>query len=49
QGSSMRRLLGNIYHVDPSAFMCGPPPMVQFACRPNLEKLGYDTRKCFEF
>ena len=21
--------------------MCGPPPMVKFACLPNLEKLGY--------
>ena len=22
--------------------MCGPPPMIKFACRPALEKLGYD-------
>uniref|UniRef100_A0A4W3JDY0 NADH-cytochrome b5 reductase n=1 Tax=Callorhinchus milii TaxID=7868 RepID=A0A4W3JDY0_CALMI len=21
--------------------MCGPPPMIQFACSPNLDKLGY--------
>ena len=21
--------------------MCGPPPMIKFACLPNLEKLGY--------
>ncbi|KAI1232808.1 NADH-cytochrome b5 reductase 2, partial [Lamprotornis superbus] len=21
--------------------MCGPPPMIQFACEPNLDKLGY--------
>ncbi|KAI5084299.1 hypothetical protein GOP47_0000468 [Adiantum capillus-veneris] len=35
--------------VDTSAFMCGPPPMIQFACRPNLEKLGYDKSRCFEF
>ncbi|GCB65319.1 NADH-cytochrome b5 reductase 3-like [Scyliorhinus torazame] len=21
--------------------MCGPPPMIQFACNPNLDKLGY--------
>jgi cytochrome-b5 reductase len=21
--------------------MCGPPPMIKFACMPNLEKLGY--------
>ena len=24
--------------------MCGPPPMIKFACRPNLEKLGYDSK-----
>ena len=21
--------------------MCGPPPMLKYACLPNLEKLGY--------
>jgi len=21
--------------------MCGPPPMVKFACKQNLDKLGY--------
>ena len=21
--------------------MCGPPPMIKFACLPNLEKLGF--------
>lgn len=21
--------------------MCGPPPMIKYACLPNLEKLGY--------
>ena len=21
--------------------MCGPPPMVKFACQQNLDKLGY--------
>jgi len=27
--------------VAPSVFLiCGPPPMVKFACVPNLEKLG---------
>lgn len=26
---------------DTIAAMCGPPPMVKFACIPNLEKLGY--------
>jgi len=29
--------------------MCGPPPMVKFACQQNLDKLGYakDTQICF--
>ena len=25
-------------------FMCGPPPMIKFACKPNLDKLGYSKR-----
>ncbi|KAK6470395.1 NADH-cytochrome b5 reductase 3 [Huso huso] len=33
-------------HLPPPAsdtlvLMCGPPPMIQFACSPNLDKLGY--------
>jgi nitrate reductase (NAD(P)H) len=28
---------------DTLALACGPPPMVQFAVKPNLEKLGYDV------
>ncbi|KAG7472158.1 hypothetical protein MATL_G00105620 [Megalops atlanticus] len=33
-------------HLPPPAddslvLICGPPPMVQFACNPNLDKLGY--------
>lgn len=33
-------------HLSPSTpetlvLMCGPPPMIQFACKPNLEKLGF--------
>lgn len=24
--------------------MCGPPPMVQYACKANLDKLGYDKK-----
>ncbi|XP_028757496.1 inducible nitrate reductase [NADH] 2 [Neltuma alba] len=27
---------------DTLALACGPPPMIQFAVQPNLEKLGYD-------
>ncbi|XP_063677789.1 uncharacterized protein K02A2.6-like [Bolinopsis microptera] len=26
---------------DSAVMMCGPPPMIKFACLPNLEKLGY--------
>lgn len=29
--------------------MCGPPPMVQFAIKPNLEKLGYVPSELFAF
>jgi len=24
--------------------MCGPPPMIKFACEPNLEAIGYDKK-----
>lgn len=27
--------------ADVQILMCGPPPMIKFACIPNLEKLGY--------
>ncbi|XP_074860151.1 NADH-cytochrome b5 reductase 3 [Carettochelys insculpta] len=27
--------------------MCGPPPMIQYACIPNLEKLGYTKDMTF--
>ncbi|XP_018899632.1 NADH-cytochrome b5 reductase 3 isoform X2 [Bemisia tabaci] len=29
--------------------MCGPPPMVNFACSPNLDKLGYDPKLRFVY
>lgn len=29
--------------------MCGPPPMVNFACTPNLDKLGYDPKFRFTY
>mmetsp|Transcript_24382 Transcript_24382/g.73162 ORF Transcript_24382/g.73162 Transcript_24382/m.73162 type:complete len:305 (-) Transcript_24382:51-965(-) len=29
--------------------MCGPPPMIKFACKANLDKLGYDKKKCLAF
>ena len=29
--------------------MCGPPPMIKFACMPNLDKLGFveEQLHCF--
>ncbi|KAJ8299562.1 hypothetical protein KUTeg_023622 [Tegillarca granosa] len=29
--------------------MCGPPPMINFACLPNLEKLGYTPDMRFAY
>lgn len=29
--------------------MCGPPPMIQFACLPNLERVGHAKERCFTF
>ena len=29
--------------------MCGPPPMINYACTPNLDKLGYDTKLRFAY
>lgn len=29
--------------------MCGPPPMINFACIPNLTKVGFDEKKMFQF
>lgn len=26
---------------DTAVLMCGPPPMINFACIPNLEKVGF--------
>lgn len=25
--------------------ICGPPPMIEFACNPNLDKLGYAANR----
>ncbi|PIN19034.1 NADH-cytochrome b-5 reductase [Handroanthus impetiginosus] len=30
---------------DALALACGPPPMLQFAVNPNLEKMGYDIKE----
>ncbi|XP_004699873.1 NADH-cytochrome b5 reductase 1 [Echinops telfairi] len=29
--------------------LCGPPPMVQLACHPNLDKLGYSPKMQFTY
>ncbi len=29
--------------------MCGPPPMIKYACLPNLEKLGFTADMYFDF
>jgi cytochrome-b5 reductase len=34
---------------DTQVLMCGPPPMLKFACIPNLEKLGFDANHYLEF
>lgn len=34
---------------DCMVLMCGPPPMIQFACNPNLDKLGYRQSQRFAY
>lgn len=34
---------------DTIVLMCGPPPMINFACNPNLEKLGYAMERTFAY
>ncbi|XP_017793722.1 PREDICTED: NADH-cytochrome b5 reductase 3 [Habropoda laboriosa] len=34
---------------DTIVLMCGPPPMINFACHPNLDKLGYDAKLRFAY
>jgi len=35
--------------ADTLVLMCGPPPMINFACVPNLDKLGYDSKLRFAY
>jgi len=35
--------------ADTAILMCGPPPMINFACTPNLEKLGHNADNRFAF
>jgi cytochrome-b5 reductase len=34
---------------DTLVLMCGPPPMINFACTPALDKLGYDSKLRFAY
>ncbi|XP_071526265.1 NADH-cytochrome b5 reductase 2-like [Panulirus ornatus] len=34
---------------DTIVLMCGPPPMINFACIPNLDKLGYSSNMRFAY
>lgn len=34
---------------DTLILMCGPPPMIKFACLPNLEKLKYSEKMYIAF
>ncbi|XP_014901058.1 NADH-cytochrome b5 reductase 3-like [Poecilia latipinna] len=34
---------------DALILMCGPPPMIQFACNPNLDKVGHSPNRRFTF
>ncbi|KAJ8249769.1 hypothetical protein COCON_G00229850 [Conger conger] len=34
---------------DTLVLMCGPPPMIQFACNPNLDKVGHEAHRRFIF
>lgn len=34
---------------DTLILMCGPPPMIQFACDPNLDKVGHSHSRRFTF
>ncbi len=34
---------------DTLILMCGPPPMVKFACTPNLDKVGYTNEMRFVY
>lgn len=35
--------------ADTFILMCGPPPMIKFACIPNLDKLGYESDLRFAY
>ena len=44
-----REMLEVHYQEDTLVLMCGPPPMVKFACKQNLDKLGYPSEMQIAF
>lgn len=34
---------------DPLVLLCGPPPMVEFACKKNLREMGFDMERVVNF
>ena len=34
---------------DTAILMCGPPPMIDYACTPNLDKIGYTKEMRFAY
>jgi len=34
---------------DTAILMCGPPPMINFACNPNLDKVGHTPNNRFAY
>ena len=41
----------NLFPAGPGAVtcLCGPPPMIKFACVPSLEKIGFTEEECIQF
>ena len=37
------------FDKDVQVLLCGPPPMIKFACVPNLEKQGFTEKHYFAF
>lgn len=48
---SSEMIEGNLFSPsdDHLVVMCGPPPMINFACIPNLDKLGFDPETRFAY
>lgn len=44
-----KHCLFNNSSKDTQVFICGPPPMVKFACKPNLEEVGFTSKEMVIF